>query len=291
MELLIYLQHSPGAWIAVLFLFGLIVGSFLNVVVHRLPLMLERDWRAECAQLLATPCPDTLDESFGLVRPRSRCPQCKAGVRAWHNIPVLSYLWLGGRCASCRARIPLRYPLIELAGGLLAAAAAWRFGFGWPALMAAVLSWSLLTLAAIDFDTQLLPDAITLPVLWLGLLCNLVPLFTSPRAAVLGAAAGYLILWLVYHCFRLLTGKEGMGYGDFKLLAMLGAWMGWQALPLVIILSSLVGAVVGITLIVLGGRDRSVPIPFGPYLAAAGWIALMWGEALTRAYVDWALPA
>ncbi len=283
------LQAEPGAAIAVFLLAGLVAGSFLNVVIHRLPLMLEREWRAQCAELAGqAPAPEP---PLDLVRPRSRCPACGTPIKAVHNVPILSWLWLRGRCAACSARIPARYPLVEGVAGVLAAVVVWRLGFGWPAALGALLAWALLALACIDFDTQLLPDSITLPLLWAGLLANTFGTFVPLPAAVLGAAAGYLLLWGVYHAFRLLTGKEGMGYGDFKLLAALGAWMGWQALPLIIILSSLVGAVVGVALIAGAGRDRSVPIPFGPYLAAAGWIAFLWGDAITGAYLRWAMPA
>jgi len=288
MSIIAYLQANPAAAAAAFLLLGLIAGSFLNVVIHRLPLMLEREWRQQCAELLGQPQP--AGARFDLLVPRSRCPACEQPIPAWHNIPLLSYLLLRGRCARCRARISARYPLVELGAGVLAALVAWRFGFGWQALAGALLTWALLALSVIDLDTQLLPDSITLPVLWLGLLLNVNGLFTDLHSAVLGAAGGYLVLWLVYHAFRVVTGKEGMGFGDFKLLAMLGAWFGWQALPLVIVLSSFVGAAVGVALIVVAGRDRNVPIPFGPYLAGAGWLTLMWGDALIRAYLGWAAP-
>lgn len=284
-----YLHAHPGAWIAAFSVLGLIAGSFLNVVIHRLPRMLEREWRSQCAELAGEPPPAEAQAPYDLVRPRSHCPACGAPIGALRNIPVLSWIALGGRCGDCGVRIPLRYPLVEMAAALLAAAVAWRFGVGWQAALAAVLSWALLALAVIDLDTQLLPDAITLPLLWLGLLANTGGLFVPLADAVLGAAAGYLVLWAVYHAFRLLTGKEGMGYGDFKLLAMLGAWLGWQSLPAVILLSSFVGAVIGIGLIVFGGRARGMPIPFGPYLAGAGWLTLMWGDALLAGYLRWAI--
>lgn len=264
-------------------LLGMCIGSFLNVVIHRLPRMMERDWAAQCAELrgetLATAAP------YNLAVPRSNCPLCGHLISALDNIPVISFLLLRGRCRGCQAAISMRYPVIEAVTGLFSAAAAWHFGAG-PALAGALLlTWALIALAVIDFDTQLLPDAITLPLLWAGLLFNLFDTFTSLSSAVVGAMAGYLALWSVYWLFKLATGKEGMGYGDFKLLAALGAWLGWSMLPGVILLSSLVGAVVGICLIVFTRRGRNIPIPFGPYLAASGFIALFWGQQLTDAYL------
>jgi len=264
-------------------LLGLIVGSFLNVVVHRLPAMMEREWKSQCAELRGEEAP-TL-EPLSLASPRSRCPRCGHPVGALENIPVLSWLLLRGRCSACKTSISPRYPFVETLTGVLSAFAAAHFGFGWQAAGAIVVIWCLIALTFIDFDTQLLPDSITLPLIWAGLLFNLSGVFTDLQSAVVGAMAGYLTLWLVYWAFKLATGKEGMGYGDFKLLAALGAWLGWQMLPLIILLSSLVGAVVGIVLIVLARRGRNVPIPFGPYLAAAGVIALFWGKTLTQAYL------
>ena len=262
---------------------GLLVGSFLNVVIHRLPLMMERDWLGQCAELRGEE--PAAQEPLSLARPRSRCPQCGHAIGALENIPILSWLLLRGRCSACRTPISARYPLVEAATGLLTAFAAAHFGYGWAAAGAIVLIWCLIALTFIDFDTQLLPDSITLPLLWGGLLFNLSGTFTDLHSAVIGAIAGYLSLWSVYWAFKLATGKEGMGYGDFKLLAALGAWLGWQMLPLTILLSSLVGAVVGIVLIVLAKRGRNVPIPFGPYLAAAGLLALFWGKELTHSYL------
>lgn len=262
---------------------GLLVGSFLNVVIHRLPLMMERDWLGQCAELRGEEPP--AQEPLSLSRPRSRCPQCGHMIGALENIPILSWLLLRGRCSACRAPISARYPLVEAVTGLLTAFAAAHFGYGWAAAGAIVLIWCLIALTFIDFDTQLLPDSITLPLLWGGLLFNLSGTFTDLHSAVVGAIAGYLSLWSVYWAFKLATGKEGMGYGDFKLLAALGAWLGWQMLPLTILLSSLVGAAVGIVLIVLAKRGRNVPIPFGPYLAAAGLLALFWGKELTHSYL------
>jgi leader peptidase (prepilin peptidase)/N-methyltransferase len=302
------LASSPGFFITLALLLGLLVGSFLNVVIYRLPLMLERQWRAQCAELAtsshgtpgttmqagragsAEPAPEP---QFNLIVPRSACPACKAPIRAWHNIPVLSWLLLRGRCADCSARISIRYPLVELACGLLTAAVAWKFGYGMQAAAAILVTWFLIALTGIDFDHQLLPDSLTLPLLWAGLLASLAwsagsgaHLPVSTRDAIIGAAAGYLSLWSVYHLFRLATGKEGMGYGDFKLLAALGAWLGWKMLLPIVLCSAAVGAMVGILLIVTGQRGRSVPMPFGPFLAAAGWIAMMWGPEWVGAYLS-----
>jgi leader peptidase (prepilin peptidase) / N-methyltransferase len=272
-------------------LFGLLVGSFLNVVVHRLPLMMRRDWRAQCAEEMAQPAPALPEGRFDLVAPRSRCPACRRQIRALENIPLVSWLALKGRCAGCSARISPRYPAVELLTGLLFAATAWLLPWPAQALAGIGLTGALIALSFIDIDEQLLPDSITLPLLWAGLLFNLLAgdqAFVSIEEAVIGAVAGYLSLWTVYQGFKLVTGREGMGYGDFKLLAALGAWLGWQMLPLVILLSALVGAIIGIAMILLLGRDRQVPIPFGPYLAAAGWIALVWGPALTGAWLNYA---
>jgi len=264
-------------------LLGLMVGSFLNVVIHRLPIMMERDWAAQCAEFKGEAVP--VLEPLSLARPRSRCPHCGHPITALENIPVISWLVLRGRCKGCAAPISLRYPLIEALTGLLFGLAAWHFGFTAAGLGALVLIAALFALTVIDFDTQLLPDDITLPLLWIGLALNAFNVYTDLKSAVIGAMAGYLSLWSVYWLFKLFTGKEGMGYGDFKLLAALGAWLGWQMLPLTILLSSMVGAVVGISMMVIARHGRNVPIPFGPYLAAAGLIALAWGKPLTRAYL------
>ncbi len=274
---------DPAAFAFVAGVFGLMVGSFLNVVIHRLPLMMERDWAAQCAELRGD-TPDT-HAPISLASPRSRCPKCGHPISALENIPLASWILLGGKCRACRAPISLRYPLIEVATGILFACSAWKFGFGATALGAMMLAAAAIALAGIDFDTQLLPDDITLPLLWAGLAFNYFNVFTSLHNAVAGAILGYLALWTVYWAFKLATGKEGMGYGDFKLLGALGAWFGWQMLPLIILLSSLVGAVVGILLMVFARHGRNVPIPFGPYLAAAGLIALFWGKSLTQAFV------
>jgi leader peptidase (prepilin peptidase)/N-methyltransferase len=263
---------------------GLLVGSFLNVVIYRLPLMMESRWRRDCCELLEVE-QEKQEQPLGLATPNSHCPHCKAAIKPWQNIPVISYLALGGKCANCGAAISWRYPAIELITGLMTLSLAWYFPLS-PALLGAVLlTWALIALTMIDVDHQLLPDDITLPLLWLGLLFNLGGTYVSLQDAVIGAIAGYLILWSIYWLFKLLTGKEGMGYGDFKLLAALGAWLGWQLLPVIILLSSLVGAVCGIALMVIKRRGKEIPIPFGPYLAMAGWIALLWGEALLARYM------
>ncbi|MES1998322.1 MAG: A24 family peptidase [Pseudomonadota bacterium] len=264
-------------------LLGLLVGSFLNVVIHRLPKMMAREWTEQCAVLRDEEAPAA--SPYNLVVPRSACPACGHAIGALENIPLLSYVWLRGKCAGCGIHISARYPLVELVTGILSAFAAWHFGFGWAAAGALLFIWALVALSFVDFDTQLLPDSITLPLLWLGLLFNLTGVYVPLADAVVGAVLGYLILWSVYWLFKLVTGKEGMGYGDFKLLAAIGAWLGWKVLPVVILLSSVIGAVVGIGLIVLARRGRSVPIPFGPYLAGAGLVALFWGERILQAYL------
>jgi leader peptidase (prepilin peptidase)/N-methyltransferase len=297
------LQATPALVIGFAFLLGLVIGSFLNVVIYRLPIMMERDWRRQCAELAAEdqgrlnnqtviPAPGPAQRRFNLLVPRSACPSCNAPIRAWHNIPVLSYVLLRGRCAACAAPIPRRYPIVELLTGVLSAAVVWKFALSWETLAALVFTWSLIALAVIDFDHQLLPDSITLPLLWLGLLISLryssaagFSFPAEPGSSILGAAAGYFSLWSVFQLFRLLTGKEGMGYGDFKLYAVFGAWFGWIMLLPIILLAALTGAIVGITLIVLRRHAREMPIPFGPYLAAAGWIALMWGPEILDRYL------
>lgn len=294
------------------FMLGLIVGSFLNVVIYRLPIMLEREWQAQAAELVpvtADFCVSSVDGSarnanptvgldpakptpFTLSTPRSACPACKAPITAWQNIPVVSWLMLRGRCAACQTKISARYPAVELTTGLLSAAVAWHFGFGPVAGCALLITWALIALTGIDIDHQLLPDSITLPLMWCGLLAAAAlganerfPLPVAPRDAIIGAATGYLSLWLVYQAFKLVTGKEGMGYGDFKLFAALGAWMGWKLLPLIILLSAATGAILGIAMIALRGRDRAAPMPFGPYLAAAGWLAMLYGDSLLTGYL------
>ncbi len=279
------LFQTPELFLALVFFISLCIGSFLNVVIHRLPRMMENEWRQQCAEL-AGETASTAGVPYNLITPRSQCPHCQRPVRAVENIPLISYfVLLRGRCAGCQAPISLRYPIIEASTALLSTFAVWHFGPTAQAIGALVLIWALIALTAIDLDTQLLPDAITLPLLWLGLLFNLDQTYTPLPHAVIGAMAGYLVLWSIFWLFKLATGKEGMGYGDFKLLAALGAWLGWQMLPAIILLSSVVGAVIGIGLILFARHGRNVPIPFGPYLAAAGLIALFWGETLTRQYL------
>ncbi len=274
---------APQIFIPFCALLGLMVGSFLNVVIHRLPKMMEHDWHCQCAELRGEPAPAC--ETLSLSRPRSRCPHCGQPISALENIPLVSWLALRGKCSACQAGISARYPAIELLSATLAALTAAHFGCSTAGGGALLLIWALIALAGIDFDTQLLPDSITLPLLWLGLFFNLFGTYTDLHSAVVGAISGYLALWLVYWIFKLVTGKEGMGHGDFKLLAALGAWLGWQILPLTILLSSLVGALVGIGLIALAKRGRQIPIPFGPYLAIAGLIALFYGKELTQTYL------
>jgi leader peptidase (prepilin peptidase)/N-methyltransferase len=284
MTFLQVLQTYPPLFIALAGIIGLLVGSFLNVVIHRLPKMMERDWRAQCAELSDTEAKE--EAAYNLSTPRSACPHCGHKITALENIPVISFLLLRGKCKGCQAPISMRYPIVEALSGLFSAYAAWHFGFGLAGVGAIIFVWALIALTCIDLDTQLLLDDITLPLLWLGLLLNLNGVFTSLPNALVGAVAGYLTLWSVYWMFKLTTGKEGMGYGDFKLLAAIGAWLGWQMLPLVILLSSVVGAVVGITLIVAVKHGRNVPIPFGPYLAGGGLIAMFWGGPLTQSYLQ-----
>ncbi len=279
---------QPNWLIGTVFIVSLLIGSFLNVVIHRLPIMMEREWRLQAEAILNTAPQQDSGQPYNLITPRSACPQCHTQLSALQNIPVISWLLLKARCAHCKHPISARYPLIELVTALLSAVVAWRFGFNWHMAAALVLTWTLIALSAIDLDHQLLPDSLTLPLLWLGLACSLMPNQLSTittQEALMGAMVGYLSLWLVYHLFKLATGKEGMGYGDFKLLAALGAWLGWQMLPLIILLSACVGAAVGIGLIFFRGRDHSIPMPFGPYLAAAGWIALLWGQQIVSTYL------
>ncbi len=282
---------SPWFFAGSVFVLGLVVGSFLNVVIYRVPIMLEREWETQASAVLSTAAPRS-DEPFNLVVPHSACPACNAPIKAWQNVPVFSWLALRGRCAACGVRISLRYPLVELTSGLLSAWVAWHFGFEVTAFCALLVTWTLIALTGIDIDHQLLPDTLTLPLMWLGLLAAVafgpvagLSLPVSGTDAIIGASAGYMSLWVVYQVFRLVTGKEGMGYGDFKLFAALGAWLGWKVLPLIILLSAATGAVLGILMIVLRGRDRAAPLPFGPYLAAAGWIAMMYGDSLVNGYL------
>ncbi len=287
MSLADFLASSPLAFVLSALILGLLVGSFLNVLIYRLPIMMERDWQAQSREMLKLPA-EPEGETFNLILPHSRCPHCTHQIRPWENLPVLSYLFLGGKCSSCKAPISKRYPLVELTCGLLSGYIAWHFGFGWPAAAMLMLSWGLLAMSLIDADHQLLPDDLVLPLLWMGLIVNSFGLFTNLSDALWGAVAGYLVLWSVYWLFKLITGKEGMGHGDFKLLAMLGAWGGWQILPLTILLSSLVGAILGLIMLRLRNVETSTPVPFGPYLAIAGWIALLWGGQITDSYLQFA---
>jgi leader peptidase (prepilin peptidase)/N-methyltransferase len=282
-EIFEVLNNTPFFLFTSALILGLVVGSFLNVVIYRLPKMLEHEWKHQCSVMLEQE-PDE-EEKITLSKPNSTCPNCGHAIKPWENIPVISYLFLKGKCSACKTGISMRYPIVELVTGFLTAAVTYKFGANYTALACILLTWSLITLTMIDFDTQLLPDNITLPLLWLGLIANYFGLITDFSSAFWGAIAGYLVLWVVYWTFKLLTGKEGMGYGDFKLLGALGAWLGWQMLPIVILLSSAVGAVIGILMIVVRGRDRNIPIPFGPYLAIAGWIALIYGPQIQSAWL------
>ena len=277
------LHTEPALFTGLVFLFSLLIGSFLNVVIHRLPKMMEAEWHVQCAELRGEAVAET--PAYNLWLPRSACPQCGHQIMALENIPLLSWLFLRGRCSACRTLISARYPLVELLVAMLSAAVAWKWGVSMQTLGALLLVWMLVVLAFIDLDTTLLPDSLTLPLVWLGLLFNMNGFLVPLADAVIGAMAGYLILWSVYWLFKLATGKEGMGYGDFKLLAAIGAWLGWQMLPVTLLLSSVVGALVGIAMIVLVKHDRRVPIPFGPYLAGGGLVALFFGADLTQAYL------
>ncbi|TXI29253.1 MAG: prepilin peptidase [Nitrosomonas oligotropha] len=283
MSFLSILQDSPVFFVSCTTILGLMVGSFLNVVIHRLPEMMKRNWLQQCAELQGEAI-QTFPE-FNLFTPRSTCIYCGHKITAWENIPIISYLFLRGRCSQCHASISPRYPMVEAATAIISGFVAWHFGYGFVALAALIFVWSLIALAAIDLDTQLLPDDITLPLLWIGLLVNINHGFTDIQSAVIGAIAGYLSLWSIYWCFKLMTGKEGMGYGDFKLLAAIGAWLGWSMLPLVILSSSLVGALVGMGLILAAKLNKNIPIPFGPYLVGGALIALFWGEQLIHTYM------
>jgi len=303
MTIIDVIQNNAVIFYGVVAFLGLFVGSFLNVVIYRLPVMMQNEWRDAMQDMAADEAAaaalekgdvDTeaavrdervASEPFNLSVPRSRCPKCNNLITWWQNIPVVSYLMLGGKCRQCKTPISARYPIIELVTMLLSLVVAWHFGPSIQCVLGIITTWFLVAMTMIDFDHQLLPDSLTLPLMWIGLLASLIPVFTDVRSAVIGAAAGYLILWLVFQLFKLITGKEGMGYGDFKLLAAFGALLGWHQLPIIILLSSLVGAVVGITLIAITGRDKNIPIPFGPYLAAAGWIAMLWGEQISSVYL------
>ena len=298
MSLIELFEHNAVVYYGVVAFISLMVGSFLNVVIHRVPIMMERDWREGMMEFLTEQLADkqkTLDlefrtelpaEPFNIAVPRSQCTQCGTEISAIHNIPIISYLVLRGKCAGCKTPISVRYPIIEFITMSLSLIVAWKLGPGLAAILGIIVTWFLVAMSMIDFDHQLLPDSMTLPLMWIGLLAALVPVFTDLRSAVIGAALGYMILWSIYQIFKLITGKEGMGFGDFKLLAALGALLGWQSLPVVILLSSAVGAIVGLGLIAITGRDKNIPIPFGPYLAAAGWLAMLWGDNLSNWYYN-----
>lgn len=283
-DFIILMEQIPELLYVCVIILGVLVGSFLNVVIYRLPVMMEREWKGECAEMFPEANIKVDDEAFNLVVPRSRCPQCNHLIGSTENIPLLSWLIQKGCCKHCGCKISKRYPSIELLTGITSLAVAFVVPFGWPLLFALVFTWVLISLTFIDFDTMLLPDQLTLPLLWLGLLVNISGTFSGLTDAVIGAAVGYLSLWSIYWAFKLLTGKEGMGYGDFKLLAVLGAWFGWQALPLIILLSSCAGAVIGIAVMAASKDKQSRPMPFGPYLAIAGWIYLVYGVELKELY-------
>ncbi len=289
--LYVWLTSNPVAALVTSGALALVIGSFLNVVIHRLPVMLERTWLRQCQEMSGaeTSAADA-EETYNLITPRSRCPHCNHNITALQNIPVISFLWLKGKCVACGHPISWRYPIVELLTAILSMVVIWHLGITFAGGAALLFTWMLIPLAVIDFDHQMLPDNLTLPLIWIGLLVNLYPnpAFAPLTSAVIGAVAGYLSLWSVFHIFKLITGKEGMGYGDFKLFAAFGAWLGWQNLPLIVLLASLVGAIVGGALILVLGRDRQLPIPFGPFLCAAGWIALLWGNDLTRFYLQFA---
>ncbi|MDP1773403.1 MAG: A24 family peptidase [Methylobacter sp.] len=288
MQQLSLLLNIPTLFATLAGVTGLLVGSFLNVVIYRLPIMMQRGWRKECTEYLQLSPEDAqaAEEPFNLVFPLSRCPGCNTPIKPYQNIPVISYLFLRGKCATCGCHISMRYPIIEAFTAVSSFIVAWHFGYTPQAAFALLLTWSLIALIFIDIDHQLLPDSITLPMLWLGMCLSLFNVYTDAHASIIGAVAGYIALWAVFHLFKLATGKEGMGYGDFKLLALFGAWLGWQYLPIIILLSSLVGAVIGVGMIIFVKHDHTVPIPFGPYLAAAGWIALLWGNDLNQLYLS-----
>ena len=280
-----FVQNYPNMFVLTAGLVGLVAGSFLNVVIYRLPVMMENEWRRECESFLESEETAEATASFNLMVPRSRCPNCNHSIAAYENIPVLSYVILGGKCSACKNQISARYPVVEFFCGLISVAVALHFGFSAAGVSALILSWALVVLALIDFDTQLLPDSITLPLLWAGIVANYNGTFVTLEESILGAIFGYLSLWMVFWGFKLATGKDGMGYGDFKLLAVLGAWLGWHILPLVIVLSSVVGAAIGISMMVFASHDKTKPIPFGPYLAISGWIAMLWGDEIMQRYM------
>ncbi len=292
-EVVNLMQSQPWFFMTTVFLVSLAIGSFLNVVIYRIPKMMQNQWQSECRLLLADELnsSDSNEENktFNLITPSSSCPKCNAKIKPWHNIPVLGWIILGGKCATCKAPISKRYPAIEALTAAISLVVAWQLGATSLALLFIIITWALVALTFIDIDHMLLPDQITLPLLWLALIASVFGITIPPGEAIIGAAIGYLSLWSVYWLFKLVTGKEGMGYGDFKLLAVFGALLGWQSLPLIILLSSVVGAVIGITLLSIQGKDKATPIPFGPYIAIAGWIALLWGEQIQSTYMSMVL--
>jgi len=285
MSVFYYLQTHPAIFIFSMTMLGLCIGSFLNVVIYRLPKMMQQDWHEQCCELLDIKNENvTEQQKVNLIFPGSSCPSCQHKITALENIPVISYLFLKGRCSSCKVKISLQYPIIEMFTGLATAYIAWHFGFSLQTLFAVLFTWALICLSMIDLEHSFLPDDITLPFMWLGLACNIFGIFTDIYSSLIGAMLGYSILWIIFISFKTVTGKEGMGYGDFKLLALLGAWMGWQYLPLIILLSSITASIIGLAMIIFKGRDKAAAFPFGPYLAIAGWITLIWGKELTGLY-------
>ncbi len=284
-DLVTFFQLHLATYLTALFILGLLIGSFLNVVIYRLPIMMQREWRYDCLEFLEQPSENTA-ERFNLSLPRSRCSECGHAISALENIPILSYLVLRGKCRACKTSISMRYPLVELLTGIISLIIGWHFGVSLQALAGLFFSWCLIAASGIDLDHKLLPDIITLSLMWLGILLSLFNIFIDLETSVIGAIAGYGCLWSVFIMFKLVTGKEGMGHGDFKLLAALGAWCGWKMLLVIVLTSSLVGAIVGISMIILSKSGRNTQIPFGPYLSAAGWISFLWGSVLLNAYLN-----
>jgi len=286
MSVIQLLQAQPVFFVIIMALLGMCVGSFLNVVIYRLPKMMQQDWQKQCCELLDIKNENGEEQQVNLIFPGSSCPACQHKITALENIPVISYLFLKGRCKSCNVKISPQYPLIEILTGLTTAYITWHFGFSLQTLFAVLLTWALICLSVIDLEHSLLPDDITLPFMWLGLACNIFGVFTDITSSLIGAMLGYSILWFIFMSFKVITGKEGMGYGDFKLLALFGAWLGWQSLPLIIILSSITASIIGIAMIIFKGKDKAAAFPFGPYLAIAGWITLLWGEEIIGTYLN-----
>ncbi|MGO2130986.1 MAG: prepilin peptidase [Pseudoalteromonas prydzensis] len=290
LDIITVMQNQLWFYLLTVGLVSLCIGSFLNVVIYRLPLMMQREWQTECRVLLADDLKPTKADNaaveFNLIKPNSTCPKCKTAIKAWHNIPVISWLFLKGRCASCSNPISVRYPIVEMLTAVLSLVVAYTFGATEQALLYILITWVLVALTFIDIDHMLLPDQLTLPLVWLALIAAVMGITISPTSAIIGAACGYLSLWSVFWLFKLITGKEGMGYGDFKLLAVFGALLGWQSLLTIVLLSSVVGAIIGIALLTIQGKDKATPIPFGPYLAIAGWVTLLWGTQIQAFYFN-----